>query len=80
MPVDVGEPRAVAITFAAQLHLGNIAFDPRALSRGFFELEGFPTVVVIDPRGQVRAIWAGYDSEIADALSNAEMHLLPSRQ
>lgn len=80
VPVDVGEPRAVAADFASQLHLGNIAFDPAALSRGFFELDGFPTVVVIDPLGRVRAIWAGYDSAIADAMSNAETHILPSGQ
>jgi thiol-disulfide isomerase/thioredoxin len=75
VPVDVGEPRAAAAAFAAELHLGNVALDPRALSRGFFGIEGFPTVVTIDPQGRVRAIWAGYNPLVASAMANAENKL-----
>ncbi len=75
VPIDVGEPRVAAANFAAQLHLSDVALDPQALSRGFFSIVGFPTIVTIDPAGRVRANWAGYDPAIVSAMSNAEKKL-----
>jgi thiol-disulfide isomerase/thioredoxin len=75
VPVDVGEPRPAVAAFAVELHLGDVAFDPDALSRGFFGIEGFPTVVTIDPLGRVRAVWAGYNPFIASAMANAVAQL-----
>jgi thiol-disulfide isomerase/thioredoxin len=71
VPVDVGEPRTAAASFAKRLHLRNVALDPQALSRGFFGVEGFPTIVTVDPTGRVRAVWTGYNPLIQSALSNA---------
>ncbi len=73
--VDVGEPRAAVAAFAAQLHLNDVALDPQGLSRGFFGINGFPTIVTIDPQGLVRAVWAGFNPLIASAMANAEAKL-----
>ena len=71
IPVDVGEPRPVAAAFARALALRNVAIDPPALSRGFFQLEGFPTMVVIDPRGRIRATWQGINPAVELNMANA---------
>ena len=75
LPVDVGEPRTVARDFAVRMHLGNVALDPSGLSRGFFQLEGFPTMVVIDPQGRIRATWSGLNPAIGLAMNHAERSL-----
>jgi thiol-disulfide isomerase/thioredoxin len=51
VPIDVGEPRTVAESFAKAHGLRRVALDPQSLSLGFFQIEGFPTMVVIDPHG-----------------------------
>ena len=71
VPVDVGEPRPVVESFARELNLGDVVMDQQGLSRGFFAIEGFPTIVTIDPQGRVRATWAGYNPAIALAMANA---------
>ncbi len=71
VPVDVGEPRAVAVGFARQLDLQNVVLDPDALSRGFFSISGFPTIVAIDSQGRVRATWAGYDPLVESTMAHA---------
>jgi thiol-disulfide isomerase/thioredoxin len=75
MPIDVGEPRSTVSAFARRYALGNVAYDPQASSRGFFALEGFPTMVIIDGGGSVRAKWEGLNPAIALALTNAEKTL-----
>ncbi len=75
VPIDVGEPRDVAATFAAQLHLRGVALDPQGLSQGFFQIDGFPTIVTIDPRGRIRATWAGFNPAISLAMANAQKQL-----
>ncbi len=71
VPIDVGEPREVAVAFAHEHALLNVAIDPRALSRGFFQLEGFPTMVVIDPRGRIRATWQGLNPAVQLNMAHA---------
>lgn len=73
--VDVGEPRPVAEAFARRYHLANVALDPKTTAQGFFQIEGFPTIVVIDPRGRIRATWSGFNPAIEMAMSNAERTL-----
>ena len=75
VPVDVAESRSVAAAFAQRYGLQNVALDPQASSRALFGVAGFPTVVVIDPAGNVRAKWAGLNPAIALAMSNAEKSL-----
>ena len=76
--VDVGEPRAVAQAFAREHHMDNVALDPKALSSGFFQIEGFPTMVVIDPQGRVRATWPGLNPAIQANMAHAEQTLRAS--
>jgi thiol-disulfide isomerase/thioredoxin len=71
IPVDVGEPRELAAAFAHQNGLANVVIDPAALSRGFFQIDGFPTMVVIDARGRIRATWQGLNPAIQLNMANA---------
>jgi len=71
VPVDVGETRSIASPFAHRYDLRSVALDPRASARALFGVVGFPTIVVIDPQGYVRAKWEGLNPAIAPALSNA---------
>ena len=75
VPVDVGETRPVAATFARRYALGDVALDPQTTARPLFGVEGFPTIVVIDPTGHVRAKWEGLNPAIGLAMSNAEARL-----
>lgn len=75
VPVDVAEPRVVAAAFASAHQLTNVALDPNGDSRGIFGIDGFPTVVVVDPQGRIRAKWQGLNPAIALAMSNAEKTL-----
>ena len=75
VPVDVGEPAAVAAAYARGHDLRNVAVDPQALSSGFFALAGFPTMVVIDPQGRVRATWTGFNPAIELNMGHAERSL-----
>ena len=71
VPVDVGEPRILAERFAKKYKLQNVVMDPQSLSQGFFQIQGFPTIVVIDPQGKIRATWSGFNPAIQMAMSNA---------
>jgi thiol-disulfide isomerase/thioredoxin len=75
VPIDVGEARSVAAEFARRHSLGNVALDPQNGAPALFGVQGFPTMVVIDPKGDVRAKWEGLNPAIALALSNAENRL-----
>lgn len=78
VPVDVGEPRGVAEAFARTHHLQNVALDPKALSQGFFQIDGFPTMVVIDPQGRIRATWSGFNPAVQMNMAHAEQTLSKS--
>jgi len=75
VPVDVAEPRAVAEDFARRYDLGNVAIDPHGDAQGIFEINGLPTIVVVDPQGRIRAKWQGLNPAISLAMSNAESNL-----
>ncbi|HVN68519.1 MAG TPA: TlpA disulfide reductase family protein [Candidatus Binatia bacterium] len=75
VPVDVGEQRTVAAAFARRYSLQNVALDPSSTARALFAVEGFPTLVVIDSTGHVRARWEGLNPAIALAMSNAQQRL-----
>jgi len=75
VPVDVGEPRIVAARFAKQFKLRDVVLDPTSSAQGFFQINGFPTIVVIDPQGRIRATWSGFNPAIGMAMSNAEKEL-----
>lgn len=75
MTIDVGEPRIVAARFAKANKLKNVALDPTSSAQGFFQIQGFPTIVVIDAQGRIRATWSGFNPAIGMAMSNAEKEL-----
>ena len=75
VPVDVGEPRSVAAQFAQRLHLRGVVLDTRENARPLFNVAGFPTIVVIDPSGYIRAKWEGLNPAIALAMTNAARKL-----
>jgi len=75
VPIDVGEPRPVVEAYVRVHHLQNVALDPQTLSQGFFQIDGFPTMVVIDPQGRIRATWAGFNPAIQLNMAHAERAL-----
>ena len=83
VPVDVAEPLVAVAAFAQRYRLKNVALDPHGDARGIFGIDGFPTVVVVDPAGRIRAKWEGLNPAIAIAMSNAEQVIgsapLPAR-
>lgn len=76
VPIDVGEPAAVAAQYARRMHLRNVVLDPTGSSQAFFQIRGFPTVVVIDPQGRIRASWPGLNPAIQLAMAHAQQTLL----
>jgi thiol-disulfide isomerase/thioredoxin len=75
VPIDVGEPPSVAAHYAQRFKLKGVVLDPGSLSNGFFQIEGYPTIVVIDPQGRIRATWSGFNPAIELAMSNAQKRL-----
>jgi cytochrome c biogenesis protein CcmG, thiol:disulfide interchange protein DsbE len=75
VPIDVGEPAAIAARYASRLHLQHVVLDPTASSQAYFAIEGFPTVVVIDPQGRIRATWPGLNPAIELAMAHAQQTL-----
>jgi thiol-disulfide isomerase/thioredoxin len=75
VPVDIGEPRAVVEAFAKSHSMQHVAMDPKSLSQGFFQIQGFPTMVVIDPQGRIRATWPGLNPAIQLNMENARKTL-----
>jgi len=75
VPVDVGEPRGIVAAFAREQRLRDVALDPQTLSQGFFQINGFPTLVVIDPQGRVRATWTGFSPAVELNMGRAESAL-----
>ncbi|HEX8805464.1 MAG TPA: TlpA disulfide reductase family protein, partial [Candidatus Aquilonibacter sp.] len=75
VPIDVAEPAAVAADFARRYRLQDVVLDPTGSSQGFFQINGFPTIVVVDPRGWIRATWSGFNPAIELAMSHAQKSL-----
>ncbi len=71
VPIDVGESRAAVAAFASRMRLRDVALDPTSSAQGFFAVQGFPTIVVIDPKGDIRATWSGFNPAIALAMNHA---------
>ncbi len=75
VPIDVGESRSVAQSFAQRFGLSGVALDPQSSAGALFGVVGFPTVVVVDSEGYVRAKWEGLNPAIGLAMSNAALRL-----
>lgn len=71
IPIDVGESAPVAAAFAKQFNLSGVALDPNRLASNWFNVDGFPTMVVIDPQGNIRGTWPGLNPAIQLNMENA---------
>ena len=69
--VDVGEPPVVVEPFAARYAMGDVVLDPYESASHAFGVQGFPTLVAVDPSGWIRARWVGYDAGIEGAMEQA---------
>ncbi len=73
--VDVGESRTIAADFARTHDMQNVALDANHLTANWFGVAGFPTMIVIDPKGMIRAKWAGFNPAIGLNMAHAEAEL-----
>jgi peptide/nickel transport system substrate-binding protein len=71
IPVDVGEDRATAAGFARDHGLASVALDPDEIAARAFGVSGFPTMVVVDPSGTMRAKWIGFNPAIEAEMATA---------
>ena len=70
--IDVGEPPGVVGGFARAHPMKRIALDPDQTAANAFGVVNFPTMVVVDPQGNERAKWVGFNPEIESAMAGAE--------
>jgi thiol-disulfide isomerase/thioredoxin len=71
IPVDVGEDAVTAARFARGHGLAHVALDPDETAAHAFGVSGFPTMVVVDPTGTLRAKWIGVNPAIEAAMAAA---------
>jgi peptide/nickel transport system substrate-binding protein len=69
--VDVGESPAVVRAFVAHHPMQQVALDPDLVAAHAFGVDNFPTLVAIDPAGNVRAKWVGFNPAIGLVLDRA---------
>jgi cytochrome c biogenesis protein CcmG/thiol:disulfide interchange protein DsbE len=71
LSVDVGEETALVRPFVTRFSMRDVALDPDQTVAHAFGIDGFPTLVAVDPTGRVRARWIGFDPDIERAMSEA---------
>ncbi|MGB8267859.1 MAG: ABC transporter substrate-binding protein [Candidatus Velthaea sp.] len=69
--VDSGESASVAGAFARTHNLANVVLDPDETAAAAYGVSGYPTMVVIDPTGMIRAKWVGFNPAIESAMADA---------
>jgi thiol-disulfide isomerase/thioredoxin len=67
--IDVGESAGVARPFARRFAMRDVALDPDQTVAHAFGVDGFPTLVAIDPSGHIRGRWIGFEPAIERAMS-----------
>ena len=77
--VDVGEPAPLVAAFARTHPMEKVALDPDQTAAEAFGIQAFPSMVVIDPQGNQRAKWLGYNPNIAADMAAAEARYLPKK-
>ena len=70
--IDVGEPAGVVRGFLRRHPMKAVALDPDMTVNNAFGVANFPTMVVIDPAGNERAKWVGFNPEIEQQMAEAE--------
>jgi peptide/nickel transport system substrate-binding protein len=74
--VDVGEPPGVVRGFVRSHPMERIALDPDQTAGSAFGIADFPTMVVIDPQGNEREKWLGFNPQIEAQMAAAEARYL----
>jgi thiol-disulfide isomerase/thioredoxin len=69
--VDSNEPEPVGRHFAREEGLRRVVLDSQGRVTAAYGIEGLPTIVVIDPKGFVRAQWPGFNPAIELAMEDA---------
>jgi peptide/nickel transport system substrate-binding protein len=77
--VDVGEPTALVSGFVRSHPMERVALDPDQTAARAFGVADFPTMVVIDPKGNQRAKWLGFNPDIEAQMAAAEARFMPKR-
>jgi peptide/nickel transport system substrate-binding protein len=77
--IDVGEPTAMVAGFVRTHPMERVALDPDQTAAEAFGVQDFPTMVVIDPQGNQRAKWLGFNPDIATEMAAAEARYLPKK-
>ncbi|GAC1587398.1 MAG: hypothetical protein NVS3B28_11850 [Candidatus Velthaea sp.] len=62
--IDAGEPAAVVGAYAREHGMGNVVLDPDQTAANAYGVTGFPTMLVIDPQGNAREKWVGFNPAI----------------
>jgi thiol-disulfide isomerase/thioredoxin len=75
--VDVGEDLGLVRPFVRRFAMHDVALDPDQTVAHAFGVDGFPTLIAIDPTGRVRARWIGYDPDVERAMSEAVTRYAP---
>ena len=75
LAIDVNESESVAARYASEHGMHNVAFDVLGRAARAYGVVGFPTMVVIDRRGFIRAKWTGFNPAIGLAMAHARSAL-----
>jgi peptide/nickel transport system substrate-binding protein len=71
IPIDSGEARAAAAEYANAHGMEHVALDPETTATRAYGVAGLPTMLVIDPDGNVRAKWIGFNPAVEDEMAAA---------
>jgi thiol-disulfide isomerase/thioredoxin len=71
IPVNVGESTSAVAAYAREHGLRDVALDRDEGAAGAFGVAGFPTMVVIDAAGRIRAKWEGVNPAVGIAMDRA---------
>jgi peptide/nickel transport system substrate-binding protein len=77
--IDVGEATHVVNGFVKQFPMKKVALDPDETAAHAFGVANFPTMIVIDPQGNQRAKWLGYNPDIEAQMAAAEARFTPKK-
>jgi thiol-disulfide isomerase/thioredoxin len=69
--IDVGEDPLTVRAFAARNVLRGVVFDPEQQAAAAYGVVGYPSMIVIDRAGYIRARWYGYNPAIESAMEDA---------
>jgi peptide/nickel transport system substrate-binding protein len=75
--IDAGEPPGAVRGYVATHPMKTVALDPDLIATHAFGIVNFPTLVVIDPAGKIRAKWVGFNPAIGGVMQDAESRLRP---